>query len=179
MQTMSAHVFAYYRFLFSYDPETGLMTRIRVPTKHDGYVDCNYVVRSGNGKGYLTVRVRGHNRLVHRMAWEMHYDEDAPETIDHINRCKADNRIENMRAATLSGNAQNRLNPLRQSCPYRGVFYDRLEKTFRASISLKGRPISLGRHDCPEVLAQRYNRAAVELHGEFAILNVIGGTYAE
>lgn len=179
MATLSAHVFAWYRHQFSYDAETGVLTRIRKMNSRGSPVACNYVAGSRNNKGYLTVRVAGRTVRVHRLIWEMFYGEDAPEEIDHENHIRDDNRIKNLRAATDATNAQNRLAPRRNACPYRGVSFDREHNSYTATIRVSGRTVNLGRHASPEVMAHRYNKAAVEFHGQFAQLNMIGGRYEE
>jgi hypothetical protein len=113
------------------------------------------------------------------MVWEMYYDEDAPEQIDHENQIKDDNRLCNLRAATPSGNSGNRRYPLRPGCSYRGVSFESRSKKYKATIRVHGRTIFLGTNKCPEVLAHVYNKAAIHFHGEFALLNVVGGIYDE
>ncbi|MBU9404016.1 HNH endonuclease [Burkholderia multivorans] len=177
--TASAHVFAFYRFMFDYDPDTGVLTRKKTPDSHGGFRDCNHVVQSTNGKGYLIVRVNGHNRRVHRLVWEMHYSVDAPPVVDHENRVRDDNRIANLRAATLCGNNQNAMRKSGSTCQYRGVRFERHVGKYRAQITVGGKYINLGLHADPAVCAHRYNRAAIALHGEFAILNAVSGVHDE
>ncbi|MGU0172505.1 HNH endonuclease signature motif containing protein [Escherichia coli] len=59
-------------------------------------------------RGYLIVKAYGVLRPVHRIIWEMH-NGPIPQNmeIDHINRIKLDNRLENLRLATRRQNACN------------------------------------------------------------------------
>lgn len=59
--------------------------------------------------GYLRVKYQGKVYLVHRLVAECFIPnpENKPE-IDHINRNKQDNRVENLRWATRSDNSKNR-----------------------------------------------------------------------
>jgi hypothetical protein len=56
--------------------------------------------------GYRHVRINGTNVRVHRIIWAMH-NKSIPEQIDHINRDRADNRIENLRASNNMLNQHN------------------------------------------------------------------------
>jgi hypothetical protein len=63
-------------------------------------------------KGYLCVKMRidGHPICpsVHRIVWAMHHGKWPEHTIDHIDRNKSNNRIENLRDVTMSENLMNR-----------------------------------------------------------------------
>tara|TARA_R110000737_G_C14411007_1_gene455973 strand:- start:250 stop:708 length:459 start_codon:yes stop_codon:yes gene_type:complete len=59
--------------------------------------------------GYMRVQLgRGNPVLVHRVVAQAYIDnpENKPQ-VDHINRCKTDNRVENLRWVTRSENQQN------------------------------------------------------------------------
>lgn len=62
----------------------------------NGYLATNYKFKG-----------KPHKYLIHRLVWIWHYGND-PDTIDHINRHRADNRIENLRDVSLSVNHMNR-----------------------------------------------------------------------
>jgi hypothetical protein len=76
--------------------------------------------------GYPIVNLMGRTYLQHRIVWEMHYG-DIPEgyTVDHINRVRSDNRLSNLRLATLSEQAQNKQHP--QRCSKTGRWKERVE----------------------------------------------------
>ena len=86
---------------FKYDPETGALTRIRW-----GYGPAGYLTSTG----YLRVKVDDTHYRVTRLVWKMHYGEDPPKnmSIDHINRDRTDNRIDNLRLVTHRENNCNR-----------------------------------------------------------------------
>jgi len=63
-----------------------------------------------NCNGYLSVYVKpmGRNVGVHRVVWTLHNGLiPSKMVIDHINRNRADNRIENLRLCTSKENGQN------------------------------------------------------------------------
>lgn len=61
-----------------------------------------------NGQGYRYMRLHGKAYPEHRVIWEMHYGSIPDDKeIDHINRIRDDNRIENLRLVTHRQNKQN------------------------------------------------------------------------
>jgi hypothetical protein len=101
--------------------------------------------------GYLSVSwSRGGSRsrlLVHRVVWIMHHGV-VPQTIDHINRDRADNRLENLRDVSLSVNHMNRRDThYRHSLP-RGVTMQK--NKFKAQRRLNGEQVCIGVYDTAE-----------------------------
>lgn len=91
--------------LFSYNPETGLLTRkIRQQYQPAGKI----AGRRGDSQGHLACNLDGVRIYVHRIAWAMHYGAWPDRQIDHINRIPDDNRISNLRQVTNAENQQNR-----------------------------------------------------------------------
>ena len=91
--------------LFSYDSHTGIVTRKCARGK------CKQgdIVGAKRSNGYLQVNIGKHGYLLHRIIWKLHTGEDPyPYEIDHINRVKDDNRIDNIRLVDSFGNKTNR-----------------------------------------------------------------------
>ena len=63
---------------------------------------------TANQKGYLRVRVLGKLRSVSRMVLEC-YEGVSSLEVDHINRCRDDNRLCNLRYVDRQTNVRNRL----------------------------------------------------------------------
>lgn len=57
--------------------------------------------------GYRVVKVKKRLFKVHRIVWLLNYGEFPDGEIDHINRIRDDNRIENLRVATRQMQIQN------------------------------------------------------------------------
>ncbi|MEG5924065.1 HNH endonuclease signature motif containing protein [Enterobacter hormaechei] len=93
-------------------------------------------------RGYLIVKAYGVLRPVHRIIWEMH-NGPIPQNmeIDHINRIKLDNRLENLRLATRRQNACN-ISTNTSGVP--GVYWCKQQYKWRARIFVNGRNIHLG-----------------------------------
>lgn len=92
--------------------------------------------------GYIIVRVNDKLVPAHRIIYEMHNGQ-IPEgmEIDHINRIKTDNRIENLRLATRRQNSCN-LGTNTSGVP--GVYWCKQQSKWRARIFVNGRNIHLG-----------------------------------
>lgn len=95
--------------------------------------------------------------------------------VDHHNLDGLDNRRANLRLATDSQNLGNQPK-IRLSRPvtssYKGVWWDRSRNKWASGITTgQNRRRSLGRHASEEDAARAYDRAALELWGEYARLN--------
>jgi hypothetical protein len=125
--------------------------------------------------GYRYVKCgKARNRVaVHRVIFFMHHGY-LPEVIDHINRIRDDNRIENLRDAVTEGNNQgNQSHQVGRSSKYKGVCWDKSRRKWVAYTKQNGRLFNLGRFSSEEQAALAYNTKAIELFGEFANLNQI------
>ena len=94
--------------------------------------------------------------------------------VDHANHDKLDNRKSNLRVCSRSENNHNQqILTYAKSSVYKGVsFYKRIGK-WQAQIKLNNKNKSLGYFTNEIDAAIAYNVAAIELFGEFALLNVI------
>lgn len=149
------------REVLSYDPETGLLFwKVKRWTRKAG-------ARAGNAdpSGYVKVRVGGKLLYAHRIAWLLTYGE-MPSMIDHINGNRSDNRIANLRLASLSENSQNRTANRSNKTGLKGV--TPIGDRFRAQIKVKGNVKHLGMFDTPEAAHAAYCVSAKEHFGEFA-----------
>ena len=151
---------------FSHNKNTGEITRKRngrvVTSKdQDGYI---VVADFENGKNN---RMRGA-----RLVWVM-YNGDIPEgmVVDHINRNRTDNRIENLRLATTKENAANSVrHGDTYTSKFKGVQSDKHGRWI-ASIQSDGVTKRIGVYDSEEAAAYAYNTEASIRYGEFAVLN--------
>lgn len=119
---------------------------------------------------------------LHNEVWERMMDAALPKgfLVDHINGDKLDNRRSNLRLATKSDNEANKKKRRTQggkapSSKYKGVSKDQdgRKKCWRAIASREGKSYRLGSFYSEEEAARAYNVKALELFGEFALLNEI------
>lgn len=95
-----------------------------------------------------------------------------PEQVDHIDRSRLNDRIDNLRAATREENCRNCSPSKNKLSQYLGVFFKE-GKYWTAAINVNRKQIHLGHFQTEELAALAYNRAAVKHFGEFANLNII------
>ncbi len=99
---------------------------------------------------------------------------DVPEgcVVDHINHNGLDNRRANLRPATPAENSRySRYSKRGASSKYRGVWYDRKKKKWRAVIGINRRKKQLGYFTDEKQAALAYDMAARKYHKKFAITN--------
>ena len=131
----------YLRSVLHYVQETGIFTW-KVSTSNR--VKVGGIAGSLDGGGYLQIRLQRRPHLAHRLAWLYVYGSWPKDQIDHINRDRADNRIENLREATNKQNMQNRSKSSHNTSGHPGVsWYKRISK-WVAKIMHNQKQIHLG-----------------------------------
>lgn len=105
---------------FDYEKETGRLSwkvkkgRSRNPGDEAGTI---------NSMGRMVVEVNGKKHLSHRVIWEMVFGKIHDGlVIDHIDGNILNNRIENLRAVTLSENQRNAKTPKNNRIGVMGVY---------------------------------------------------------
>jgi hypothetical protein len=122
-----------------------------------------------DGKGYRRVVYKqGCKSIgVHRVIFLMHYGY-LPEVIDHINGKPADNRIENLRAATRQTNNQNSCLARHNTSGVKGVSYSKSNRHWRCSLSFNNKTKEVSGFRTIEDAADFMDLWRSEAHGEFA-----------
>lgn len=146
----------------AYNPKTGEITykNTRYGTKKVGEV-------AGKVRpcGYKRFHFCGHYLQNHRVAWVLHYGVWPKYTIDHINRDKTDNRIENLRDVPQQENNYNRPK-FKTKNHYKGVSFNKRFNKYYARVFKEGKRYHLGVFTCPTLAALTYDKKAKELFGE-------------
>lgn len=92
--------------MFDYDPNTGIVTRKISRSGRGG--KRGTIVNTLNDKGYLYVRLGARSLPLHRVIWLWWYGYWPEHNLDHIDRCRTNNRINNLREVSNQCNARNR-----------------------------------------------------------------------
>lgn len=131
------------RELFSYDPETGTL-RWRSYVYKSSIAPGDEAGSIG-GTGYRKVTYRRKTYPVHRIMWLMVYGY-WPTEIDHINRCRSDNRLRNLRDVSHSDNLYNSPIYRNNRSGFKGVFWNAKNGNWIATLGRK--PNYLGSFPC-------------------------------
>jgi hypothetical protein len=152
--------------ILDYNSETGIFTN--KVTRNSRAVKGNI---AGNvNKGYIRITINKEKYLAHRLAWFYEYGKWPENLIDHKDNIGTHNWIDNLRDSTHSQNSFNKGN-IGGTSKFKGVRWDRGK--WKAQIKFNKKYKHLGRFDIEKDAAIAYNNAAIELHGEFALLNKI------
>ncbi|EAB5378246.1 HNH endonuclease [Salmonella enterica] len=147
--------------ILSYDHITGIFTRIHSGGGVKSGDVCSYVIPS---TGYIATRVFGKLYTAHRLAWLYHYGEWPDGEIDHIDRCRTNNAISNLRCVTISINAHNTKVRSDNNTGYKGVYYYKSRDKYWAYFCLNNKRVSLGYHETAEMANEAVINAK-RLHG--------------
>lgn len=156
--------------LLDYDPESGIFTwkktRKGVFTwkKTRKGVSAGSMAGRHTHSGYIIIKLDQKAYRAHRLAWLYVHGSFPEAEIDHINRCKDDNRIANLRAATRSENLQNRPKQSNNTSGAPGVSWHNQNQKWRAQITHLGRQIHIGYYNTLEEAAIARASAKAEYH---------------
>lgn len=87
------------------------------------------------GNGYRMISIGKDRIYAHRLAWFYVHKEWPDGEIDHVNQCRVDNRISNLRVVTTRGNARNRRRRESNLSGINGVSWSKSSKKWWAFIS--------------------------------------------
>lgn len=137
------------RQLLTYDPETGFMFWTGWGPRTPMRVQGRRAFQSQTLAGYYRGGLLGRNVMAHRVVWKWHFGTE-PDEIDHINGDKANNRIENLRAATRQENLRNTSLRHDNKTGVHGVYWHKGKRLWIAAIRTGGKQIHLGQFESLE-----------------------------
>jgi len=117
--------------------------------------------------GYRHVTWMGKVHKVHRLIFVMHHGYLPPE-VDHINGNRADNRIENLRAATRSENQCNRGALTNNTSGYPGVSWHKKSRAWLVRVMKNGKSHMVGYFKDLELAGLVAEEARSKFHGQYA-----------
>lgn len=139
------------------------------PTEGEFYwvSDGSKLNTSLTGRGYVKTSVLGKIHYIHRLAWLWVHGRWPDYEIDHINRVKTDNRLDNLREVNSSENCQNRLVDGPSGLP--GV---RMGKSgsWETSIAFRGRQVRVTGFATPEEASEMHIELKKRLHDTYTHL---------
>lgn len=118
--------------------------------------------------GYVQITVSRRRVAAHRVAWCLHYHEWPLFIVDHIDGDRSNNRIDNLRKATPTENAQNRSVSSKKLSDYKGVDFHKHCNKWRARIKTAIGTLHLGHFESEEEAAKAYRTAVPFFFGDFA-----------
>lgn len=146
--------------LLDYDPETGVF----VWKINKGRIKAGTPTGYRHSGGYLRIKINYVHYFAHRLAWLYMYGYWPKHEIDHINRIRNDNRINNLRAVTRQENRLNTSKSVANTSGYVGVTWHKQNRYWAAQITIRGKHMHLGGFDTPEEAHLVYAKAKEELH---------------
>lgn len=153
---------------YSYNKETGEFFNKTT----SGGMKIGSLAGTKTRHGYIRMRIGIKSYAAHKLVWLVH-NGYIPKCLDHINRIRWDNRIENLREATAQQNSAHKIT--KSKLGIRGV--QKRHNKYAAFISnttnkvIKRKYLYLGTFETAYDAAKAYNIAAKKIHGNFAVLN--------
>ena len=130
-----------------------------------------------NGSGYLkTVLCQNGEQTsfyIHRLVAQEFLDNiDNKPKVDHVDGDRKNNSILNLRWVSDGENSRNRKrNKVKLSSRYKGVYWEKGSSKWRARINKDGIDYYCGLFLDETDAARAYNMKAIELYGDYALLN--------
>lgn len=152
--------------LLSYDPVSGELTWKRTTSNRVHVGD-----KAGNlmrSTGYLQIQIDGNTYLAHRVAWLLTFGSMPGKWIDHINGCKTDNRLFNLREADVAQNLWNIKRPKTNKSGVKGVSWDSTYEKWSAEVKNRSKKHWIGYFDSLESATAAVREKRAQLHGQFA-----------
>ncbi len=124
-------------------------------------------------QGYASTRPKKHGPTyyMHRLIAEKMFNPEGKWQVDHINGDSFDNQRSNIRLSTQAQNLMNAKKRAGTTSQYKGVYWNKLRKTWNAQITIDKKFAHLGVFRNEIDAAKAYDEAAKKHFKEFARLN--------
>jgi len=121
-----------------------------------------------NGEGYIKLSFLDKTYYAHHIVFFIHHGR-LPISIDHIDGNRSNNKIENLREATLQqNNCNKRINNINKKSNVRGVHPSSNGKKWLVRISVNKKSIHIGSFEDLELADLVAQEARNKYHGNFA-----------
>ena len=129
------------------------------------------------GDGYVIVCINKKGYYGHILAWFLTYGYWPDFEIDHVDNNRSNNRLSNLREATVTQNKGNVGILPSNTSGFKGVSFDASRSRYRAQIYINGTRKRLGDFKDPIQAAMSYDEYAIRHWGQFAKTNKSMGLY--
>jgi len=121
--------------------------------------------------GNVNIQIKGKVYKRHRLIWMFKHGY-FPKQLDHIDRDRSNDRLNNLRESNQSENNANKAKTNKKtSSIYIGVSWSESRKRWESKVMKNRKTYHLGRFKCEIEAAKARDKKAVELFGEFAERN--------
>ena len=116
-----------------------------------------------NDNTYYGINFKKNCLRVHRLFFYWHYGY-LPKLVDHKDRNRFNNKIENLRESTKSNNNRNKNKTKKKtSSKYKGVTWEKTTKKWKAQFSFNAKNIRIGAYESEDEAGQAINNKIREL----------------
>tara|TARA_R110002012_G_scaffold826_2_gene3674 strand:+ start:56 stop:487 length:432 start_codon:yes stop_codon:yes gene_type:complete len=115
-----------------------------------------FIKQSNHSGGYKVVRIDNKNHLVHRLVAQIHIpNPDNKPEVDHINRDRKDNRVENLRWVSRSENEQNKGIQMNNTSGHKNISHMK-DGRYRYARRYKGKGYVKNFHNLNDALCYKF-----------------------
>ena len=125
-----------------YDRNTGVFTWIQKPCRN---IPIGKIAGYKKDTGYISIDIDKKTYPAHHLAWLFEYGYLPPEQIDHFDRVRNNNAIDNL---SLCSNQKNQMNKskLKGENKFNGVYWNKRDSMWLAQVTYKRKQIYLGQY---------------------------------
>ena len=149
------------RSSLDYNKETGILKWKVSVGKAKAGSECGSIHKL---TGYKRLTVKGRTLSHHRVIWAIHYGEQPPSIIDHIDGNKTNNKIDNLRSGSNAVNQQNQTKAHKRNLTSRHLGVSLFKGRWRAKIYHNKKYIFLGYFKTELEAAKAYKKAKRKHH---------------
>lgn len=149
--------------IFDYD--NGFLRWKIAPPQKPNFIGTIAGHKSSDGR--TGIKIDQVRYRAHRLIYMYHFGY-CPPILDHINGNNSDNRIENLRPATVMENGCNSKTPCSNTSGIKGVSWDKINKKWFVHITYNKKQYNLGRYKTVNEAREVIERARNLFHKGFA-----------
>jgi hypothetical protein len=127
----------------------------------------DYPVGWKNGSGYRCLSVSKKKYYLHQIVFLMHHGY-IPKTVDHIDGNGLNNKIDNLREATIAQNNCNSIVRSDNTSGVKGVSWHKAAKKWTCSVNYRGKAKHLGLYEDFDLACLVASEARLLYHGAYA-----------